>query len=468
MCPTRILGYCVMLKIKNISTSEEFVVNNCKGVTSDGKVIYRSWFKPDQTAPRHPGSAFFKNVGYGLKDAGEKSLALGKGASLRSYVLLEVKDGWELVDDSKPKAAAAPRKPRAPRATKAQTEPTEPTTTPEPSEPQSEPFTIPTAQPVATAPKTVVDPKISAAQDALSLLFAGAEDRITEKVMAKARPIIDQLAKERGRVVKHEIKNLTTGKTTSVKGIQHHRFGDICQMVNIGLPVYLWGEAGTGKTDLAKAVADALGLPFYHLSKVADVYELTGFVDANGNYVESDLYRAMTNPKGGLLLFDEMDSSDEEALVKFNAVISQRRFSFPGKGLVEANENFRVIGAGNTGGTGANEAYTGRRQLDASTLNRFFYVEIDYDPNIENVCANGDEEILDFIRDLRKVAAKKGVTLILSYRNISAMAQLKAMFKPEEIVRGVIIKEKDKDCVRMLLDGMSVENYWTKALRKCA
>lgn len=448
-----------MLKIKNISTGEEFVVNNCKGVTNDGKVIYRSWFKPDQTSPRHPGSAFFKNVGYGLKDAGEKSLALGKGA-LRNYVLLEVKDGWELVDESAPKAGSAPRKPRAPRS-KAQTEPTAqtaPTSTTEPTEPQSEPIVTPHPH--------AVDPKISAAQDALSLLFAGAEDRITEKVMAKAQPIIDQLAKERGRVIKHEIKNITTGKSTSVKGVQHHRFGDICQMVNIGLPVYLWGEAGTGKTDLAKSVADALELPFYHLSKVSDVYELTGFVDANGHYVESDLYRAMT--KGGLLLFDEMDSSDEEALVKFNAVISQRRFSFPGKGLVEANENFRVIGAGNTGGTGANEAYTGRRQLDASTLNRFFYVEIDYDPNIENVCANGDDEILDFIRDLRKVAEKKGITLILSYRNISAMAQLKAMFKPEDIVRGVIIKEKDKDCIRMLLDGMSVENYWTKALRKCA
>ena len=449
-----------MLQIRNIQTGEVYAVNNCKGVTHDGLIIYRTWFKPDQTEPRHPSSAFYRNVGGGLQDAGEKELAF-KGGALKKYVLLKLRDGFEIV----PETASTPAAPKAPKA--------EPNTEPI-AEPQSEPSSLSSAakpEPAPKAksePKTTVAPNIAAAQDALSLLFAGAEDRITEKVMAKAQPIIDELAKERGRVVRHEIKNITTGKTKSVQGVQHHRFGDICQMVNIGLPVYLWGEAGTGKTDLAKAVADALELPFYHLSKVSDVYELTGFVDANGNYVESDLYRAMTNPKGGLLLFDEMDSSDEEALVKFNAVISQRRFSFPGKGLVEANENFRVIGAGNTGGTGANEAYTGRRQLDASTLNRFFYVEVDYDPNIENVCANGDEEILDFIRDLRKVAAKKGVTLILSYRNISAMAQLKAMFKPEEIVRGVIIKEKDKDCVRMLLEGMSVENYWTKALRKCA
>ena len=338
-------------------------------------------------------------------------------------------------------------------------------TAPVPATPTA-PATIepePVPEPVKREPKKFVVPTMTQAESALSTLFAGVADQITQQVMDKAQPIFDEIAKERGKVVRHEFK--TVNGVTKVEGMQHKKFDMVCQLVYNNLPCYLWGPAGTGKTEMVRSVAKALGLEYYQAAKVTEVFTLTGFVDANGQYVESDFYRAFT--KGGVFLFDEMDASDEESLVAFNAAISQRCFSFPGIGTKEAHPDFRVVGAGNTGGTGATEEYTGRRSLDASTLNRFFYVEIDNDEGLERVCANGDDKIVEFIHDLRQSAKAAGVTIILSLRNITQMSTLRSIFNEEELLRGCVIKEKDSDCVRMLLERMvHTDNPWYKAMRK--
>lgn len=364
-------------------------------------------------------------------------------------------NGWEV--EGKTRATRKTKASVATPATTTQTEPTTPiveqtTTEPEPAQVQ-----------VSEQAKKVVVPTMTQAESALSTLFAGVADQITQQVMDKAQPIFDEIAKERGKVVRHEFK--TVNGVTKVEGVQHEKFDMVCQLVYNNLPCYLWGPAGTGKTEMVRSVAKALGLEYYQAAKVTEVFTLTGFVDANGQYVESDFYRAFT--KGGLFLFDEMDASDEESLVAFNAAISQRCFSFPGVGMVEAHKDFRVVGAGNTGGTGATEEYTGRRSLDASTLNRFFYVEIGNDEGLERVCANGDEKIVEFIHDLRQSAKAAGVTIVLSLRNITQMSTLRSIFKDDEILRGCVIKEKDSDCVRMLLERMEhTDNPWYKAMRK--
>ena len=127
-------------------------------------------------------------------------------------------------------------------------------------------------------------------------------------------------------------------------------------------------------------VAEALGLEFYFSNAVTQEYKITGFIDANGSFHETQFYQAFT--KGGLFMLDEMDASVPEVLVMLNAAIANRYFDFP-TGLVEANENFRLIAAGNTFGTGADIEYTGRYQLDAASLDRFALVDIDYSTKVE-------------------------------------------------------------------------------------
>ena len=78
---------------------------------------------------------------------------------------------------------------------------------------------------------------------------------------------------------------------------------------------------------------------------------------------------------------DEMDASIPETLIILNAAIANRYFDFP-NGKVSANPNFRVIAAGNTVGTGADNNYTGRYCLDRASLDRFAMVNIDYSEKI--------------------------------------------------------------------------------------
>lgn len=72
-----------------------------------------------------------------------------------------------------------------------------------------------------------------------------------------------------------------------------------------------------------------------------------------------------------------MDASAPEVLIHLNAALANGYFDFP-NGKVYAHEDFRVVGAGNTTGQGADAQYTGRTQLDASSLDRFKLVEVNY------------------------------------------------------------------------------------------
>lgn len=58
-----------------------------------------------------------------------------------------------------------------------------------------------------------------------------------------------------------------------------------------GKNIWLYGECGTGKSELVRQVADKLGLDFYTMSLSAQTtsYRLTGFLDANSNYKPTPL-----------------------------------------------------------------------------------------------------------------------------------------------------------------------------------
>lgn len=253
---------------------------------------------------------------------------------------------------------------------------------------------------------------------------------------------------------------------TTPEQVRHKKFGLICDMIKAGINPYLWGPAGTGKSELAKQVAEFLGMPFYMISKVSDVFELKGFPNAEGKLVKTSFYKAFKY--GGLLLFDEMECSDEQALKAFNGAMAQRIFDFPVEGMVEAHPNFKVIGAGNTGGTGATEEYTAANVLDASTLNRFKYIYVDYDKRIEMKCAKGDEKLVDFIRTLREASKRNGVNVLLSYRNITHLVQGREIGESyESNLISSVLKEKGTDEVRMLANNVfeDQKNPWSVAFQ---
>lgn len=225
----------------------------------------------------------------------------------------------------------------------------------------------------------------------------------------------------------------------------HDKFEQIKLCVENNIPVYLAGPAGSGKNHTLEQVAKVMGLDFYFTNSVQQEYKLTGFIDAGGTFHETEFYKAFKN--GGLFFLDEMDASIPEVLVLLNAAIANGYFEFP-NGKITAHEDFRVVAAGNTVGSGADEAYTGRMVLDQATLDRFAIIEFGYCLKIELSLAKGNVELVEFIEDLRKQADDKGVRATFSYRCISMVMKLeKANMDLENIIKIAVVKGMDADTI---------------------
>lgn len=286
--------------------------------------------------------------------------------------------------------------------------------------------------------------------------------------------ILDDLSKECSNRVYHEVVptlnkriseltdksvsiiNIKTPKETiQLEGVSHEKFGTVLQLVNLDIPVYLSGEAGTGKNVICKQVAEALGLEFYFTNAVTQEYKLTGFIDASGHYHETQFYKAFKN--GGLFFLDELDASIPEVLVILNAAIANRYFDFP-TGKIEAHKDFRLIAAGNTLDTGADNIYSGRYCLDGASLDRFSIIQIPYSRSIEEFITNKDSALIEFCHAYREVTKKANINSLFSYRALSAITKLKGVVSTSEALRYCLVKGMNKDDLNTIKNNIRCTN----------
>ena len=277
-------------------------------------------------------------------------------------------------------------------------------------------------------------------------------EQSVEKVLEVAKPMLDTHIKEKFGFLPQVHEIVLPEKKKEMQGVFHEKFDTVLKLVNASIPVFLTGAAGTGKNVLCKQVAEALDLEFYFSNAVTQEYKLTGFIDANGKYHETQFYQAFT--KGGLFMLDEMDGSIPEVLIILNAALANRYFDFP-TGRVEAHENFRVIAAGNTYGTGADIEYSGRYQLDAASLDRFALVEIDYSPAIEQAIANGNTELLEFVQGFRKAVKKAGIKHLVTYRSLERLSKLEGVLGKKEALEISLVKHLHTDDKRIIKQELS-------------
>lgn len=258
---------------------------------------------------------------------------------------------------------------------------------------------------------------------------------------------IDIELEHEGKSRKIEIDFTKSKMPKTEDGKTHHaKYDQIKACIMADIPVYLVGEAGTGKNYTLQELAEDLKLDFYFTNSVQQEYKLTGFVDAGGVFHETEFYKAFT--QGGLFFLDEIDASIPEVLVLLNAAIANRYFEFP-NGRVDAHPDFRVVAAGNTVGSGANDLYTGRLVLDSATLDRFVIIEFDYDRNVELNLAKGNEDLVNLIRGLRRFSKENGVRATFSYRCIITVTKLEGMgMDLNDIFAIAIFKGLDKDTIK--------------------
>lgn len=318
----------------------------------------------------------------------------------------------------------------------------------------------PKAEPVKSKHTQVTEALANALQ-----LIAAANDTPATIDADEIRAIVQEEIKKSASIT-HEINVVTPSGTNKVTS-PHPLLTKVIDMIINGITPYLVGPAGTGKTTLCKQCAEALGLPFYVISGVATKYDVEGFTDANGALVELELYKAMTG--GGVLLFDEIDSARTEALVPLNNAIRNRFHNFPGKGVVNAVDNFYVIAAGNTNGRGATNTYNGRSQLDASTLDGFAFINVDYTLNVDESAAAGDKDLVELFKLIRTYIKAYDLPYTASPRGLHRMAIfLQKGWDAAEAFKAALIGGWDAADARTVANGIDTPNKYLESLKKAA
>jgi MoxR-like ATPase len=247
---------------------------------------------------------------------------------------------------------------------------------PEQGEPEQEQDTQPNEAPVAdsTPPRFDVGLAQAIAIAVAPHVKAGVDRDTVERIVDER--IVGTLLPRRIEVVvpgSGDVKDL---------GIQHSYFDAIRRCVAARLTVWLVGPAGSGKTTMAAALAESLGLKDYSTSVclTTSKADLMGFKNAGtGEYVGTDLRTAYEH--GGLFLLDEVDAGNPNVMVVANALLANDRVGFA-DGMVKRHPDFICVTGANTIGMGADKQFVGRNKLDEATRDRFIVFNLPYDPAI--------------------------------------------------------------------------------------
>ena len=288
--------------------------------------------------------------------------------------------------------------------------------------------------------------------------------------IAKVREIVsEELSKLLATDAKKAAKVIEAAKKSCGKkdDVYCAKFDRIKAKVARGNNVYLFGPAGSGKSHTAEQVAEALGLDFYGQTTIQFAHDVRGYGDAGGNFQETPFYKAFAF--GGLYFQDEYDRSNAEAAIVLNSALANGWYDFPIVGRVNAHPNFRFMAAGNTLMTGADEEYVTGQEIDASSRDRFaYFFEIGYSHEVELHIAHGNEEIVNFVEDVRQAIKETGIKHVVSYRATAAMTD--EVENENDLVACCdesVFKTLDIDARREIYERLNDKtNVWTKALQK--
>lgn len=264
--------------------------------------------------------------------------------------------------------------------------------------------------------------------------------------------------------------------------IRPEKYEIVKALVSMGKKVLLVGPRGTGKTELAFRVAKDLKKELFMLTSPQMRTDVTGYADATGREVMTQVTMAITEP--GLLLLEEMDRSMPEALIPLNAMLANDVMDVPVRGVVKVNPRMRVIATANTNGHGATEEYGTANRLDGSTLDRFCVVRVDYEERITHACVESSglnkaetDAVTKMIEEFRASCLAQGLDeYIPSYRGAKTFADIVAGKDPyfgslDEATRirtaleVALLKDAvTKDTLATILGGMKCRNRYAKAL----
>ena len=299
-------------------------------------------------------------------------------------------------------------------------------------------------QPKAAPAKTgTVDQAIADLINAMDLKSKAAldDDRVIELINQHSRKIVV------------EVNDKTTGEVRTVEGVRYHKdFPNVLSCIAAGVNVVAVGPAGSGKSTIFEQAAAALDLPYYFTGAVQQEHKIMGFVDANGTYHRTPFRDAFEH--GGVFVMEEFDGSGARALLSINNAAANEHCDFP-DGMVKKHKDFVLVMAGNTYGTGASRQYVGRQQIDAATLDRFVFLEIGYDEELElDVALSFNKDATSWVRKVqafRHKVERAGIRHVVSPRaSIMGAKLLKQGMDESKVVQYTLHKGLSQDQINQI------------------
>lgn len=227
----------------------------------------------------------------------------------------------------------------------------------------------------------------------------------------KHSTIMTRLRKQNKRV--HRVSALAS-RTLAMRDHAGYRFN------------HMWtGPSGTGKSTLARQIAEAMDLPFESMLQCTRAEEVIGYVNSiNGEWQMTPFLRVFMH--GGILALEEFDAWFPQPLVTFNSPMANNYITNPLTGeQIKRHPDATFIACTNTHGQGATMEFVGRNKLDAATLNRFQIKQhVDIDPVVERSMVGNQEHVYYLIQQMRSNAEAQGIKVMITPRDTSTIAVL--------------------------------------------
>lgn len=153
--------------------------------------------------------------------------------------------------------------------------------------------------------------------------------------------------------------------------------------IEMRIPCYLWGHAGTGKTSMYYQIAARTRRPVIRINHTANMEEdqvVGGWRVRDGSTFFELGPLALAMKHGWTCILDEYDFGRPEVLALYQAVLEGGNLFIkeadPENRLIKPDPNFRILATGNTNGQGDESGlYAGTNMQNAANFERFGVVQ---------------------------------------------------------------------------------------------